>query len=146
MSYLAAGLGWKTILEKEENFRHAFDNFNPNIIAMYNDSNVEELMRNTYIILNIRKIKATINNAKVFLAIQKEFKSFDKYIWNFTNGKVIDNNIEDYKYIPAKNELSEKICTDMKHRGFNFIGPITIYSFLQGIGIVNDHWQHCKYR
>ena len=140
------GLSWITIIEKEDKLRLAFDNFNPNIVASYNESKVNSLMDNKYIIRNIKKIKAIINNAKVFLRIQKEYGSFDKYIWSFTNGEVIDNHLQDIKDMPSKTELSELISKKMKKEGFKFIGATIIYSYMQGIGIVNDHCEYCSYR
>ena len=142
----AAGLSWNLILEKEEALREAFDNFNPKIICNYNEDKIEELMENENIIRNKKKIEAAINNANKFLNVQKEFGSFDKYIWGFTNEKIIDHHLENIKDMPSKNELSEKISKDLKKRGFQFIGAITIYSYLQGIGIINDHWEHFDYR
>ena len=141
-----AGLSWNTIIEKEENYREAFDEFDPEIVADYDKDKIEELMNNEGIIRNRRKIEATINNAKAFLKIQKEFGSFDKYIWGFTDGKVIDNHLKNMKDMPAKSKLSEKISKDLKKRKFKFVGPVIIYSYLQGIGIINDHWEKCEFR
>ena len=103
-------------------------------------------MQDAGIIRNRQKLKAAITNAQAFLKVQKEFGTFDKYIWSFTNGQVIDHHLLDGKDMPAKDELSEKISADLKRRGFKFVGPTTIYSYLQGIGIVNDHWEYCDYR
>ena len=141
-----AGLSWNTIIEKEENYREAFDEFDPEIVADYDKDKIEELMNNEGIIRNRRKIEAAINNAKAFLKIQKEFGSFDKYIWGFTDGKVIDNHLKNMKEMPAKSKLSEKISKDLKKRKFKFVGPVIIYSYLQGIGIINDHWEKCEFR
>ena len=141
-----AGLSWNTIIEKEENYREAFDEFDPEIVADYDKDKIEELMNNEGIIRNRRKIEAAVNNAKAFLKIQKEFGSFDKYIWGFTDGKVIDNHLKNMKDMPAKSKLSEKISKDLKKRKFKFVGPVIIYSYLQGIGIINDHWEKCEFR
>ena len=141
-----AGLSWNTIIEKEENYREAFDEFDPEIVADYDKDKIEELMNDEGIIRNRRKIEAAINNAKAFLKIQKEFGSFDKYIWGFTDGKVIDNHLKNMKDMPAKSKLSEKISKDLKKRKFKFVGPVIIYSYLQGIGIINAHWEKCEFR
>ena len=141
-----AGLSWNTIIEKEQNYREAFDQFDPKLVSEYGKDKIEELMNNEGIIRNRRKIEATINNAKAFLKIQKEFGSFDKYIWGFTDGKVIDHHLKDFKDMPAKSKLSEKISKDLKKRKFKFVGPVIIYSYLQGIGIINDHLENCDYR
>ena len=137
-----AGLSWETVLNKRENFQKSFSNFNPTKIAKYDDLKINELMNNEGIIRNKRKIAATINNAKVFLKIKKEYKSFNNYIWHFTNNKVlyIDSSV-------TKNELSDKISKDLKKRGMKFIGTTIIYSYLQAIGIINSHDKTCfKYK
>lgn len=133
---MQAGVSWNLVLNKEDNFRKAFDGFDPQIVAAYDDAKLEELMQDTGIIRNRQKLKAAITNAQAFLKVQKEFGTFDKYIWSFTNGQVIDHHLLDGKDMPAKDELSERISADLKKRGFKFVGPTTIYSYLQGIGIV----------
>ncbi len=143
---MQAGVSWNLILNKEDNFRKAFDGFDPKKVAAYDESKFEELMQNTGIIRNRNKIRAAITNAQEFLKVQKEFGSFDKYIWGFTGGKVIDHHLADIKDMPAKDELSELISKDLKKRGFKFVGATIIYSYLQGIGIINDHWEYCDYR
>jgi len=143
---MQAGVSWNLVLNKEDNFRKAFDGFDPKIVAAYDDAKLEELMQDAGIIRNRQKLKAAITNAQAFLNVQKEFGTFDKYIWSFTNGQVIDHHLLDGKDMPAKDELSERISADLKRRGFKFVGPTTIYSYLQGIGIVNDHWEYCEYR
>lgn len=143
---MQAGVSWNLILAKEENFRKAFDGFDPQIVAAYDDARVEELMQDAGIIRNRRKLQSAITNARAFLKVQKEFGSFDKYIWRFTNGKVVDHHLLDVKDMPAKDALSERVSADLKKRGFTFVGPTIIYSYLQGIGIVNDHWEYCDYR
>lgn len=138
-----AGVSWDLILKKRENFRKAFDNFDPTKIAMYSENDVERLMKDKRIIRNRLKIKSTINNAKKFLAIQKEFGSFDKYIWNLIGGKPIKNNFESFDEIPAKTTLSETLSKDLKKRGFKFVGSVICYSYMQAVGLVNDHLVHC---
>jgi DNA-3-methyladenine glycosylase I len=140
---MQAGLNWKTILHKRENFRKAFANFDYKKIAKFAEKDVKRLMKDKGIIRNELKIKAIINNSKIFLQIQKEFKSFDKYIWEFVNNKRIVNHPKTLKDLPAKTELSEKISADMKRRGFKFLGPTTIYAHMQATGMVDDHLNDC---
>lgn len=143
---MQAGVSWVLVLNKEENFRKAFDQFNPQIVALYDDAKVEELMQNDGIIRNRNKIRSAITNAQAFLKVQEEFGSFDKYIWSFTDGKVIDHHLKDGKDMPAKDELSERVSKDLKKRGFKFVGPVIVYSYLQGIGVINDHLECCDFR
>jgi len=138
-----AGLSWLTVLKKRENFKKAFDGFNPAIIALYNQSKVEELMNDVGIIRNRLKILATINNAKVFLEVQKTEGSFDSYIWRFTDGKPLVNHFKNMNEIPASSSLSDQISKDMKKRGFKFCGTTIVYAFMQAAGIVNDHTTDC---
>jgi len=138
-----AGLSWSTILRKRENFRMAFDNFDYNKIAKYNGQKVEELMNIEGIIRNRRKIEAIIANAKAFLQIQKDFGSFDKYIWKFVNYRTIDNKFKELSELPSKTEQSEQMSKDLKKRGFKFIGPTICYAFMQAVGMVNDHIISC---
>ena len=140
---MQAGVSWNLILNKEDNFRKAFDGFDPKIVAAYDDAKLEELMQDAGIIRNRQKLKAAITNAQAFLKVQKEFGTFDKYIWSFTNGQVIDHHLLDGKDMPAKDELSERIGADLKKRGFKYVGEITIYSHLQACGIINDHDEIC---
>ena len=142
---MQAGLSWKCILDKRENMRDAFDNFDYKKIAKYDNKKIEELLNDKGIIRNKRKINALILNAQKFIEVQKEFGSFDKYIWSFTDNKQIDNKLKDNSEIPAKNELSDKISKDLIKRGFKFVGSVIIYSYMQGIGIVNDHSINCKF-
>jgi DNA-3-methyladenine glycosylase I len=137
-----AGLSWKTVLHKRENYRKAFDNFDFKKISGYDEKKILELMNNAGIIRNRLKILATINNAQRFLDIQKEFKSFDRYIWSFVK-KPIVNNIKSLKNIPAKTALSDKISADMKKRGFKFMGSTIIYAHIQATGMVDDHVNDC---
>lgn len=142
-----AGLSWITILRKREGYRSAYNNFNPVIVAGFDDKKVEELLRNEGIIRNRLKIEASINNAKRFIEIQKEFGSFDEYIWKFVDFKPIVNTWESISEIPAKTELSVAISKDLKKRGFKFLGPVIVYSHLQATGLINDHIVDCfRYR
>jgi DNA-3-methyladenine glycosylase I len=141
-----AGLSWKTILHKRENFRIAFDNFNPQIIALYNEDKIQELMLNAGIIRNQLKIRATVNNAQAFLRIQQEFGTFDRYIWQFTEGKTKVNQIFSNSDIPCKSKESDAMSKDLIMRGFKFVGSTICYSFMQAAGMVNDHLASCRYR
>ncbi len=143
---MQAGVNWDLILRKEENFRRAFDGFDPAIVANYGDEKVEELMRDRGIIRNRMKIRAAITNARAFLRVQREFGSFDAFIWSFTDGKTVDHRLKDGDAMPAKDELSERVSGELKRRGFQFVGPVIIYSYLQGIGVINDHTLTCEFR
>jgi DNA-3-methyladenine glycosylase I len=138
-----AGLSWLTILKKRENFRKAFNGFDPKKVAKYDKRKIERLMKDAGIIRNRMKIEATINNAKRFLEVQKEFGSFDDYIWRFTKGKPKINSWKKLSQIPATTKLSDEISKDLKERGFKFVGSTIIYAHLQAIGIVNDHVVGC---
>lgn len=138
-----AGLSWYTILAKRENFRKAFDNFDYKKIAKYDDSKVEELLQNAGIIRNKLKVRATISNAIAFMEVQKEFGSFSKYIWNFVDGKPIDNKPKTLKDIPATTQLSDAISKDLKKHGFKFVGSTVMYAHMQATGMVNDHVEDC---
>ncbi|WP_297811551.1 glutamine-hydrolyzing GMP synthase [uncultured Helicobacter sp.] len=138
-----AGLSWITILKKREAFRVAFDDFDPHIVANYDEDKIKELMRNEGIIRNRAKIEAAIINAKAFMAVQREFGSFDKYIWGFVGGKPIINAFESIADLPASTPLSDKIAKDLKKRGFKFVGTTTMYAMMQSIGMVNDHLTSC---
>jgi DNA-3-methyladenine glycosylase I len=138
-----AGLSWKTVLHKRENFRKAFDDFDYNRIAVYSEGKVNELLADKGIIRNRLKIRSTISNAQAFIRIQEEFSSFDKYIWSFSGNKTIDNALGSLGEMPVTSELSDIISKDLKKRGFNFVGSTIVYSFLQAAGIVNDHITSC---
>jgi DNA-3-methyladenine glycosylase I len=138
-----AGLSWNTILNKRENYRAAFDEFDYKKIAKYKEQKVEELLNDAGIIRNRLKIQSTITNAHAFIQIQKEFGSFDTYIWGFVGGVPIQNAWKSWEETPAKTELSVSISKDLKKRGFKFIGPTIIYAFMQAIGMVNDHLVSC---
>lgn len=140
---MQAGLSWITVLKKREAFREAFDNFDVKKVAGYTEKKVEELMQNEKIIRNRRKITAAIGNAKAFLEIQKEFGSFDKFIWSYVDNKPIINRFKTLDKMPANTPLSDKISKDLKKRGFNFVGTTIIYSFMQAVGMVDDHITSC---
>ena len=141
-----AGLSWITILKKRDSFRRAFDDFDYQKIAAYNESKIESLMHNAGIIRSRAKIEAAISNAKAFMAVQKEFGSFDKYIWGFVGGKPIINAFENIADLPASTPLSDTIAKDLKKRGFKFVGTTIMYAFMQAIGMVNDHLTSCYCR
>ncbi|QNK39746.1 DNA-3-methyladenine glycosylase I [Caproicibacter fermentans] len=138
-----AGLSWITILRKRKAYRAAFDGFDPEKIAAYGEDKIEELMTNSGIIRNRRKIESAVNNARRFLEVQKEFGSFDQYIWGFVGGKPVVGHYDTLDEIPAKTELSEQVSRDLKKRGFQFLGPVIVYSHLQATGLVNDHLDSC---
>jgi DNA-3-methyladenine glycosylase I len=138
-----AGLSWITILNKRENFRKAFDQFNYKKIAQYNDDKILDLLQDTGIIRNKLKVYSAVTNAQAFIKIQEEFGSFSKYIWNFTGGKPIINNPKTLKDIPSTTPLSDVISKDLKKRGFKFVGSTVIYANMQATGMVNDHVENC---
>jgi DNA-3-methyladenine glycosylase I len=138
-----AGLSWITILKRREGYRRAFADFDPVIVAQYDEHKVEELLQDTGIIRNKLKIRATISNAKAFLKVQEEFGSFSNYIWGFVGGKPIVNHYDSMKEIPAQTELAVKISKELKKRGFSFLGPTVVYSHMQATGLVNDHLTYC---
>ena len=138
-----AGLSWAIILNKREGFRKAFDNFNPEKIAKYKINRIQELENNPEIIRNKLKIAATVTNAQAFLDIQKEFGSFDKYIWQFVGGKTITNERKNMGEIVASTKESDEMSKDLKKRGFKFVGTTICYAFMQAAGLVNDHTVDC---
>lgn len=138
-----AGLSWITILKRREHYRKAFDNFDINKIQLYSEDKVVELLHNEGIIRNQLKIRSVINNAKKYSKIQEEFGSFSNYIWAFVDGKPIINEWKSGEEVPVNTELSIKISKDLKKRGFSFVGPTIIYSYLQAAGLVNDHLISC---
>ncbi len=141
-----AGLSWITILNKRENFRTAFDNFDYNKIANYNEDKIQELMLNAGIIRNQLKIKAAVTNAIAFIKIQTEIGSFSQYIWSFVDGKPINNNPKNLKDIPTTTNLSDTISKDLKKRGFKFVGSTVVYAHMQATGMVNDHIEDCDFK
>ena len=138
-----AGLSWAIILKKRENFGRAFANFNYKKIAKFDERKIQELLQDEGIVRNNLKIRGTVKNAKAFLEIQKEFGSFDKYIWQFTKRKVIKNKWKKMERIPSNSKESDAMSKDMKNRGFTFMGTTICYAFMQGIGMVNDHTTDC---
>ena len=138
-----AGLSWLTVLRKRENYRKAFKKFDPVKVARFTKPTIEKLLKDPGIIRNRMKVEAAVNNAKRFLEVQKEFGSFSKYIWGFVNDKPIQNKRRTIKQLPAKTPLAEKIATDMKKRGFKFMGPTVLYAHMQATGMVNDHTTDC---
>lgn len=142
-----AGLNWLTILRKRENYRKAFDQFNAKKIAKYDKAKVAKLLANAGIVRNRLKIAATIQNARAFLEIQKEFGSFDRYIWQFVGGKPKINRWKHLKELPPKTTESDALSKDLKQRGFSFVGSTICYAFMQAVGLVNDHVVTCfRYR
>jgi DNA-3-methyladenine glycosylase I len=138
-----AGLSWDTVLRKRENYRAAFDNFDAEKIARYDDAKCAELLQNEGIIRNRLKIASAVGNAKAFLKVKEEFGSFDSYIWSFTDGKPVKNDWENISQVPAKTEISDALSKDLKKRGFNFVGSTIMYAFMQACGLVNDHLVSC---
>jgi len=138
-----AGLSWETVLKKREGYIKAFKNFDVNAVANMKDDELEDLMQNPEIIRNRLKIYSTRKNAVAFIKIQEEFGSFDKYIWDFVGNKPIINGWENISQIPTKTDISDKISKDLKKRGMSFVGSTIIYSFMQAVGLVNDHTKDC---
>ena len=138
-----AGLSWYTILKKRTNFHNAFDQFDYKKIAQYDDKKVEALMQDAGIIRNGLKIKGTVANAVAFMKVQEEFGSFSKYIWGFTDGKPIENNVKKMSDVPSTTKLSDEISKDLKKRGFKFVGSTVVYAHMQATGMVNDHVEDC---
>ncbi len=138
-----AGLSWETVLSKRKEYRKVFENFDPLKVQKFSKAKVEKILKNPGVIRNRLKIESTVTNAKAFIEIQKEFGSFNKYIWSFTDGKIIKNRPKNIKDYPAKTVLSDKISKDLKKRGFRFVGSTIIYAYLQAVGIVDDHSRTC---
>lgn len=142
-----AGLSWAIVLNKREGFRDAFNNFQPEVIASYDEQKIQKLIQNPAIIRNKLKIRSTITNAHEFLDIQKEFGSFDKFIWQFTGGKTITNLWKTEAEIPTRSPESDAMSNELKKRGFKFVGTTICYAFMQAAGMVNDHLTGCfRYR
>jgi DNA-3-methyladenine glycosylase I len=138
-----AGLSWNTILKKRENYRIAFDNFDPGKVAAYNDQKIEILRENQGIVRNRLKIRSAVTNAEAVLKIQREFGRFDNYIWKFVGGKPIQNSWKNMTEIPSSTSESQKMSSDLKKRGFKFVGPTICYAFMQAVGMANDHTVDC---
>ncbi len=138
-----AGLSWETVLGKRERYREVFFNFDPKKVANISEKKVSQLLEDTGIIRNRLKVESTVSNAKAFLVTQKEFGSFDKFIWSYINGKPVVSSFKTLKDYPSSTELSTRISKDLKKRGFRFVGPTIIYAYLQAAGLVNDHSKDC---
>ncbi|NLY90117.1 MAG: DNA-3-methyladenine glycosylase I [Firmicutes bacterium] len=142
-----AGLSWLTILRKREGYREAYAGFRPEVVASFGEAHIKKLMQHPALIRNERKIRASVNNAQRFLAIQEAFGSFSAYLWQFVDGRPVVNCWRQEGEIPAQTPLSERISQDLKQRGFQFVGPVIVYSHLQATGLVNDHIVDCfRYR
>ena len=138
-----AGLSWITILRKRENFRKAFDDFDYQKIADYNEDKIASLLLDAGIIRNKLKVRGTVTNARLFMEVQKEFGSFSKYIWSFVDHTPIQNKVDDYKKAPATTDISDALSKDLKKRGFKFVGSTVMYAHMQATGMVNDHEVEC---
>ncbi|VEU83064.1 DNA-3-methyladenine glycosylase I [Acholeplasma hippikon] len=138
-----AGLSWITILNKWEAFEDAYDHFDPDKIIHYDDAKINELMNNTGIIRNRMKIDATIHNAKMYFNVEKKYGSFSDFIWSFVDYKPIINHYQSLKEVPATTPISDKLSKALKKEGFKFLGPTTVYAFMQAVGMVNDHMDNC---
>ncbi len=138
-----AGLSWETVLKKRENYRAAFDAFDPAKVARYGEADVARLLADAGIIRNRAKVAAAIGNAKAFLDVQREFGSFDSYVWPFVGGEPLKNSFRSLAQLPAQTEQSDAMSKDLKRRGFKFVGPTICYAFMQAVGMVNDHTTDC---
>ena len=138
-----AGLSWSTILNKREGYRKAFENFDVKKVAAFSDEKIAEILLDPGIVRNKLKVNSAVNNAKAFIRVQEEFGSFDKYIWEFVDGKPIVNHWTEMSQIPATSEISDKLSKDLIKRGFKFVGSTIIYAHMQAIGMVNDHTTDC---
>lgn len=138
-----AGLSWETILKKRDNYKQAFDQFDPRLVAKYDQRRVKKLLADPGIVRNRLKINAAVQNAKAFLAVQKEFGSFDTYVWQFVGGRPKKNNRQTLKQLPARTPESDALSKDLMRRGFKFVGSTICYAFMQAVGMVNDHTVDC---
>ncbi len=138
-----AGLSWKTILNKRENFRRAFDGFDPERVAAYDEAKVTRLLQDAGIVRNRAKIEAAISNAKAYKAVSDEFGSFDAYLWGFVDDEPVQTNIRSFSEMQPETDLSRRMSKDLKRRGFRFVGPTIVYAFMQAVGMVNDHLVGC---
>jgi DNA-3-methyladenine glycosylase I len=141
-----AGLSWATILAKRENYRKAFADFDPVKLARFSDAKLEKLLLDPGIVRNRLKVFSVRSNAQAFLAVQKEFGSFDRYLWRWVDGTPLRNSPETLKQVPARTELSDRISKDLLKRGFKFVGSTILYAYLQAVGVINDHLADCTYR
>ncbi|MFW6182691.1 MAG: DNA-3-methyladenine glycosylase I [Chloroflexota bacterium] len=138
-----AGLSWSTILNKREGYRQAFDNFDPQKIAAYDEAKIAALLQNPGIVRNRLKVRSAVQNAQAFLDVQEEFGSFDAYIWRFVDGRPIQNRWRELSQVPAETDESRAMSKALKKRGFNFVGPTIMYAYMQAVGLVNDHLVSC---
>lgn len=138
-----AGLSWSTILKKRAGYRRAFANFDPRKVARFDARKKNSLLSDSGIVRNRLKIDSTVTNARAFLEVQREFGSFDRYLWSFVDGRPIVNRPKTMEGVPPRTELSDRIAKDLKQRGFRFVGSTIIYAYLQAVGIVNDHLRNC---
>jgi DNA-3-methyladenine glycosylase I len=141
-----AGLSWQTVLNKRENYRKAMSGFDPSKIAKYTQKKIDSLLQNPGIIRNKLKVNSAVKNAKAFLVVQKEFGSFYNYLWSFVDGKQVINRWKSMQQMPATSELSDRLSKDLKKRGFNFVGSTICYSYLQAVGIIDDHLVSCSFK
>lgn len=140
---MQAGLSWITVLKKRDAFRAAFDGFDPEIVAQYDAEKIEALMQNEKIIRNRRKIEAAVQNARAFLAVQRQYGSFDRFLWQYVDGAPLVNRWQSQSELPAATPLSERLSKDLKKLGFRFVGPTIVYSLMQAVGMVDDHMVGC---
>ncbi len=138
-----AGLSWSTVLQRRSAYRELYDHFDPAVVALYSQQKIDDLLSNPLLIRNKLKIHSSVKNAQAFLLVQKEFGSFDNYLWQFVNQKPIINHWQTPQQVPAQTELSSHLSRDLKSRGFNFVGPTICYAFMQATGLVNDHLISC---
>ena len=138
-----AGLSWITVLKKRNNYRDAFDGFDPEKVARYRHDKIRKLLKNEGIIRNRLKIAAAVDNARAFIKVQNEFSSFDAYIWGFVDGRPVRNEWKSMQQVPAQTEKSGRMSRELKKRGFKFVGPVICYAFMQAVGMVNDHLVDC---
>ena len=138
-----AGLSWLTILRRRENYRRAYDGFDPEAVARYGETEIGRLMADSGIIRNRRKIEASVGNARAFLAVQAQFGSFDRYIWHFVEGRPVVGRWQTVEEVPARTALANTVSADLRGRGFRFLGPVIVYAHLQATGLVNDHLESC---
>jgi DNA-3-methyladenine glycosylase I len=138
-----AGLSWETILKKREGYRAAFDHFDPRSVARYREAKIAKIFSNPQVIRNRLKVCAAVQNAKAFLALQKEFGSFDAYVWSFVGGRPVERRHRTWRDVPTVSTESEALSKDLSRRGFKFVGPKICYSFMQAVGMVNDHTTDC---
>ena len=143
---MQAGLSWSLILRREGEIRAAFDDFDPRVVASYDDERVESLMRDDRVIRNRRKIAAAVANARAFLQTEDDEGSFDRYIWGFSDGRVVMHHPVTLADVPCESDLSREVSRDLRRRGFSFVGPVIVYSYLQAIGVINDHLETCPWK